>query len=121
MIVSSENANLKCGICHREITRGATIYQEGFHFGVVCTECYKKNSEEDLELMANMFFAYGGYFGKLKGSNFSIYKALKEILDEFQVTKESISVEEVNIKMMHRALLHGITPREFVEGLKILT
>ena len=27
-----------CGICHAEITNEASIYQEGLHLGVVCTE-----------------------------------------------------------------------------------
>ena len=120
MIVSSEKSSLKCGICRREITRGATIYQESTHLGVVCIECHKDNSEEDLELMANIFYAYGGYFGKLRSSKFSVYKTLKGIIANFQASGESISVEEINIKMMHRALLHGVTPHQFVEGLKIL-
>ncbi|MFX0136700.1 MAG: hypothetical protein ACFFDN_23895, partial [Candidatus Hodarchaeota archaeon] len=73
---------------------------------------------EDLELMANMFFAYGGYFGKLKGRGFSVYKVLKELTSEIQV--QETPIEEVNIKMMHRALLYGITPHQFIEGLKLL-
>lgn len=43
---------VKCGICRNEIQRGASIYQEGLTFGVVCEHCYKNNSSEDLELMA---------------------------------------------------------------------
>ena len=68
--------------------------------------------------MANMFFAYGGYFGKLKDDGFSVYKILKELTSE--IKEEETSIEEINIKMMHRALLHGINPYQFVEGLKIL-
>lgn len=106
-----------CGICQAEITNEASIYQEGLHLGVVCTECYKNNSKKDLELMANMFFAYGGYFGKLKDDDFSVYKILKELTSE--IKEEDPSIEEINIKMMHRALLHGINPHQFVEGLKM--
>lgn len=107
-----------CGICHAEITSEASIYQEGLHLGVVCADCYKNNSKEDLELMANMFFAYGGYFGKLKVGKFSVYKVLKELTSEIQ--EQETSIEEINIKMMHQALLYGVTPHQFVEGLKIL-
>ena len=106
-----------CGICHAEITNEASVYQEGLHLGVVCADCYKNNSKEDLELMANMFFAYGGYFGKLKEADFSVYKVLKELTSEIQ---EAPSIEEINIKMMHRALLHGVTPHQFIEGLRML-
>lgn len=108
---------LKCGICHTEIVTSATIYQEGFHFGVVCEKCYKSNSPEDLELMSNMFLAFGGYFGKLKTSDFSLYKILEQIASKVQ-KKEN--VEELHIKYMHQALLNGITPKQFVQGLRII-
>ncbi|MFX1312593.1 MAG: hypothetical protein ACFFHD_08285 [Promethearchaeota archaeon] len=124
MEINSLNSNVThthnliiCGICRAEIANEASIYQEGLHLGVVCAECYKNNSKEDLELMANLFFAYGGYFGKLKDSKFSVYKVLKALNTEIQ--EEELSIEEINIKMMHRALLHGVTPYQFVEGLKM--
>lgn len=124
MEINSLNSNVAhthkviiCGICQAEISNEASIYQEGIHLGVVCADCYKNNSKEDLELMANMFFAYGGYFGKLKDSEFSVYKVLKALSTEIQ--EEKLSIEEINIKMMHRALLHGVTPHQFVEGLKM--
>ncbi|MFX0141634.1 MAG: hypothetical protein ACFFDN_48805 [Candidatus Hodarchaeota archaeon] len=106
-----------CGICRAEITNEASIYQEGLHLGVVCADCYKNNSKEDLELMANMFFAYGGYFGMLKEGNFSVYKVLKELTSEIE--EQETSLDEINVKMMHRALLHGITLHQFIEGLKL--
>ncbi len=108
---------VKCGICKNNLKRGASIYQEGLTFGVVCEQCYKKNSQEDLELMANMFLAYGGYFGMLKNSDFSLYNILKQIVSKVE-NKEN--VEELHIKCMHQALLNGITPRQFVQGLRIL-
>jgi hypothetical protein len=108
---------LKCGICHNEIVSSASIYQEGFRFGVVCQTCYTSNSPEDLELMANMFLAYGGYFGKIKASDFSLYKMLEKIASKVQ-KKEN--VEELHITYMHCALLHGITPKQFIQGLRII-
>lgn len=111
---------VKCGICRNEIIRGASIYQEGLTFGVVCEKCYKNNSQEDLELMANLFLAYGGYFGKLKQNKFSAYKTIKKLMSEIQPGKEPDTLIELNIKMMHQALLCGITPQELIQGLKIL-
>ena len=108
---------VKCGICHTEIVSSASIYQEGFHFGLVCEECYKNNSPEDLELMANMFIAYGGYFGKLKIADFSLNKLLEQIVSKVE-NKEN--VEELHFTYMHHALLNGITPKQFVQGLRIL-
>ncbi|MFX0005449.1 MAG: hypothetical protein ACFFA7_06200 [Promethearchaeota archaeon] len=111
---------IKCGICRNEIKRGASIYQEGLSFGVVCEECYKNNSQEDLELMANLFLAYGGYFGKLKQNKFSVYKIIKKLMVKFQPGKDLDSLIDINIKMMHQALLYGVTPQELIQGLKIL-
>ena len=109
-----------CGICHAEIENSATIYQEGLHFGTVCEKCYKTNSREDLELMANLFLAYGGYFGMIKDSNFSLYTTLKMVTSKMNAKEKDISVEKLNIKLMHQVLLHGITPHQFIQGLKIL-
>ena len=111
---------VKCGICRNEIKRGASIYQEGLTFGVVCEKCYRSNSQEDLELMANLFLAYGGYFGKLKEKKFSVYKTIKKLISNIQPGKEPDTLIEMNIKMMHQALLYGVTPQELIQGLKIL-
>ncbi|MFW9826705.1 MAG: hypothetical protein ACFFEY_03685 [Candidatus Thorarchaeota archaeon] len=111
---------IKCGICHTELQRGASIYQEGLSFGIVCEKCYKSNSSEDLELMANLFLAYGGYFGMKKRSEFSLYKEIKKLTSKIQPGKTSDNLINLNIKMLHRALLHGVTPQEVILGLKVL-
>jgi hypothetical protein len=111
---------VRCGICRNDIKRGASIYQEGLTFGIVCEQCYKSNSQEDLELMANLFLAYGGYFGKLKSNKFSVYKTIRKLMANFQPGKDLDTLIELNIKMMHQALLYGITPQELIQGLKIL-
>ncbi|MFX1419607.1 MAG: hypothetical protein ACFE9N_11865 [Promethearchaeota archaeon] len=111
---------IRCGICRTEITHGASIYQEGLTFGVVCEHCYKHNSPEDLEMMANLFLAYGGYFGKLKNSKFSVYRTIKKLITDYQKNREPDLLIEMNIKMMHRALLYGVTPQELIQGLKTL-
>ncbi|MFW9819640.1 MAG: hypothetical protein ACFFE5_08530 [Candidatus Thorarchaeota archaeon] len=114
------NDQVKCGICRNEIKRGALIYQEGLSFGVVCETCYKNNSKQDLELMANLFLAYGGYLGKLNQNKFSLYKTIKKLMAKFQPGKDLDTLIELNIKMMHQALLYGVTPQELINGLKIL-
>lgn len=111
---------IRCGICRNEIKTGASIYQEGLKFGIVCERCYKNNSQEDLELMANLFLAYGGYFGKLKRKKFSVYKTIKRLMAEIHPSEDLDKLIELNIKMMHQALLYGITPQKFIQGLKIL-
>ena len=117
---NQSHQSIRCGICRRIIEDRAQIYQAGISLGVVCVECYKRFSSEDMELMTNLFIAYGGYFGKQKSSEFSTNKMLKSILSEMQLQKKNINVESINIKMLHNALLHGITPKQYVEALKKL-
>lgn len=108
---------VRCGICRHNIEKVATIYQEGLSFGVICEECYKNNSPEDLELMANLFMAYGGYFGMRKDSDYSLYKVLKTLTSG---DNGNGSIIEININMLHQALLHGVCPHQFRQGLKLL-
>ena len=121
MVVNSEFKNkdfqdiFNCGICHREITQEVATFQEGLHFGVICSECYVNNSKEDIELMSNMFLAFGGYFGMLRDPNYSIYEMLKELVSKIHDNKNTITSVEMTMRLFHTALLHGITPGEFAE------
>ena len=108
---------VKCGICRVEIVDRAQIYQAGINLGVVCSDCYKHFSAEDLEMMANMFIAYGGYFGMSKDSSFSLLKTLENILKNGLKEKKIVNTEQINIRLMHKALLHGISPEEYIQNL----
>ncbi|MFW9895758.1 MAG: hypothetical protein ACFFD7_08135 [Candidatus Thorarchaeota archaeon] len=102
-----------CGICHEDIKQGAAIYHEGFHIEVICPQCYSKNSEKDIELIGNMFTAFGGHFGVLKDPLFPVNEMLKCLLKEIQTSKGKMPKECLKIKLLHLGLLHGITPEEF--------
>ncbi len=119
-MATNTSQTIRCGICYSDVKRNAKIYQDGVRFGVVCSKCHDNIPKDDLELMANMFTAYGGYFGKLKSANFSLYEMLKELISEFNINSEEVPVDKLNIEMMHRALLHGVTPQEFIRGLEII-
>ncbi|MHA2180351.1 MAG: hypothetical protein ACXAAH_02875 [Promethearchaeota archaeon] len=123
MIVNSDSKSshsVKCGICRREVIDKVEIYQAGINFGVVCGDCYRKFSAEDLEMMTNMFIAYGGYFGMLKGSRFSLVKTLEIVLKNALRMKKILNTEQVNIRLMHQAILHGISPEQYVQDLSVL-
>lgn len=115
----SDNS-VKCGICHGEIVDRAQIYQTGLNLGVVCSKCYKRFSANDLEMIANMFIAYGGYFGMLQDSKFSLVKTLEVIMKNSLRENIIANTEQVNIRLMHKALLHGITPEQYVQNLSLL-
>lgn len=114
------DSSVKCGICHGAIVDRAQIYQAGLNLGVVCNKCYKGFSTNDLEMMANMFIAYGGYFGMLKNSKFSPVKTIENILKNGLKEKKTVSTEQINIKLMHKTLLHGISPEEYIQNLSVL-
>ena len=107
----------RCAICRSEIEDYTNVYPAGLNFGLVCHDCYKKFSEDDIDLMINMFIAYGGYFGKNQGSVFSLKILLNDLVNEIKIEKGNINLKELNIKMLHRALIYGITPREFIDNL----
>lgn len=117
---SKSSHSVKCGICRVEIVDRAQIYQAGINLGVVCSGCYRHFSTEDLEMMANMFIAYGGYYGMLKDSNFSIVKTLENVLKNVLREKKVINTEQINIRLMHKALLHGISSEQYIQNLNLL-
>ncbi len=122
MITKAQNYDhqIKCFICRKEIRQRATFYQTGVNYGIVCVECYKKFAREDLDLIANLFIAFGGYFGQYKRSEFSVLKILKAIQKDLLSIYEENGIEKVNIRMLHKALVHGISPKEYIENLKLI-
>ncbi|KKK45697.1 hypothetical protein LCGC14_0887500 [marine sediment metagenome] len=122
-MISSSNKNksaVRCGICRVEIRDRAQIYQAGVNFGIVCIRCYKQFSSEDIELMANMFIAYGGYFGMLKDSRISTRNILEKLTTELGKQGDDVNFEQINIQLLHKVLLHGITPEQYTHELKKL-
>ena len=93
------------------------MYQTGLKLGVICRSCRKLFSEEDIEMIVNIFFAFGGYFGKFDKSEFSIDDVIVEFAD--QLDKREITLHSANVKMWHKVLTHGITPEAFLEELSL--
>lgn len=125
MITYSNNNNLgsiKCSVCHADLKESTMVRQVGYLFGVVCDECYHRFSECDIELMTNMFIAYGGYFGKLRRNraDFTPERILTEIFEELKRNGRKLNSTDLNVRLMHKALLYGLTPNEYVEELKKL-
>ena len=123
MIKNSEERSdhhIKCGVCRREIVNKEQIYQVGISLVTICGGCHEKFPPEDLEMMTNMFIGYGGYFGMLEVADFSFIGVLEEFLEEFLDEGKTANSEQLNIKLMHRALLHGISAQEYVNNLNHL-
>lgn len=117
MITSKDSQGQRtilCSVC-RSVIRGDTnIHQSSFSLSVICDDCCKGFSRDDIEMMLNMFLAYGGYFGKLKEPGISVRSLLSKLLGEIKAEKGRIQIQELNVRLMHKALLYGIAPSDFV-------
>jgi len=114
---SDTNSIVICSVCHSNITDLVGVYQSPTNYAVVCKQCLTRFTQNDIEMMIGLFFLYGGYFGKLKNRTFSLDEALSNM--EMPLNKEE--VEEMNQKLMHNALIHGLEPFQFNQKLQLFS
>ncbi len=93
------------------------MYQSRCKLGVICKSCREQFSEDDIEMIVNLFFAFGGYFGQLPKSEFSIDETILEFAEELGVNNSPFHTQ--NVKMWHKVLTHGITPKGFLKNLSV--
>jgi hypothetical protein len=111
---------IKCVLCRKDPKSGVKIKRIGNTFGTVCEECTKTFSDEEIELMLNMFNAFGGYFGKMSNSKELSYAKLEEIAKGYKEQNKNINNIENDIKTLHSAFLYGISQKQLVRGVKLL-
>ncbi|NVM17021.1 MAG: hypothetical protein HWN80_04845 [Candidatus Lokiarchaeota archaeon] len=111
---------VKCRICHRNANSEITIKKMGSTFAVICKKCANSFTNREIELMHNMFTAFGGYFSKLSDSKEVTYSKLREIAKDYKSRDKNIKNIENEIKTYHSAFLYGIRPQQLVESLKLL-
>ena len=111
------SSKLKCSICRADIKDRHKIYQSSLKLGIICYICRQRFSDEDIEMIINMFFAFGEYFGAHDRTKFSI----NDIILEFALNLDEgkVNFHSQNIKMWHKVLTYGITPKEFLEELSL--
>jgi len=111
------SSKLKCSICRADIKDRHKVYQSSLKLGIICNMCRQRFSDEDIEMIVNMFFAFGEYFGARDKSKFSI----NDIILEFAINldKGKVPFYLQNVKMWHKVLTYGITPKEFLEELSV--
>ncbi len=109
---------IKCSICKTVIKDRHELYQSSLELGVICKLCRKRFSGDDIEMMVNLFFAFGGYFGQFDKSEFSMNDAIKEFAEQLDSNNSTFHTQ--NVMMWHKVLTHGVTPEEFLEELSVL-
>ncbi len=111
---------VKCRICHSNAHPEITIKKMGTSFGVICKKCSRSFTDRDIELMHNMFTAFGGYFSQLSNSKEVTNSKLKEIARFYKNRKKNNGYLEKEIQTLHSAFLYGIRPQQLVKNLKLL-
>ena len=109
---------IKCSICQVIIKNRHTLYQSSLNLGVICKSCRDRFSEDDIEMIVNLFFAFGGYFGQFDKSEFSIDEIIEEFAEQLETSDTTFHLQ--NVKMWHKILTHGIAPKEFLKELSTL-
>lgn len=108
----------QCAICAETSVK---IVKIGSNFAVVCNNCLDEFSEKDLELMHNMFLAFGGNFGKYASSKEESYRELEQIAKERAQKGLDVKKIENDVENLHRAFTYGIAPVQLVQGLRVLS
>ena len=111
---------IKCVLCRNDTKLDVKIKKIGNTFGIVCEECAKAFSDEEIELMHNMFTAFGGYYGKMSNSKELSYSKLEEIAKDYKEQYRDTNEVENDVKTLYSAFLYGISPQQLVKGLKLL-
>ena len=109
------NQKIKCSICRAVIKDRHELYQSSLKLGVICKSCRERFSEEDVEMIVNLFFAFGGYFGQFDKSEFSIDEMVIEFAEQLDSGNSTFHLQ--NVKMWHKILTHGIAPKDFLKEL----
>jgi len=109
------NQKIKCSICRVDIKDRHELYQSSLKLGVICKNCRERFSEEDIEMIVNLFFAFGGYFGQFDKSEFSIDDLVIEFAEQLDSGNSTFHLQ--NVKMWHKILTHGIAPKDFLKEL----
>ena len=108
---------IRCSICRADIKDRHELYQSSLKLGVICKTCRERFSEEDVEMIVNLFFAFGGHFGQFDKSEFSIDEMVIEFAEQIDSGNSTFHLQ--NVKMWHKILTHGIAPKDFLKELSI--
>jgi len=113
-------SSVRCVLCQSKSNFNFKIKKIGMSFRIVCEDCSNTFSDKEMELIHNMFTAFGGNFGLLSNSKEASYLKLKEIAEDYKALNKDVANIENDVKTLHLAFLYGITPKQLVQGLKFL-
>lgn len=113
--------SVKCKLCQMDVKKTSQIVKLGTNYSVICSDCAEEFSPKERELIYNMLIAFGGYYGKLRTPTTNNYEIIKSLAEQHQLAKREISITSLDVDVLHKAFLFGISPSQVVQGLKILS
>ena len=110
-----------CDLCQNDIKLHSNVYESEFFINFICDDCFLSFSTEDMDFMLNTFKIYGGYYGKDKNVNLPDARLIEQLAKEVNVKKIKENIDVLELRALHKALLHGISIEKFDKELKPLT
>jgi len=107
-----------CIICNSYLGYELKDHNLGQEPEFVCKNCLQKFSNEEIQIMTHLLRKYGGFFGKLKAEKVEIRQIATDLIKSLRRIKDFSILFEFNEVALHRALLHGYNPKDFIEELK---
>jgi hypothetical protein len=103
-----------CELCHNDAKGKPVIKRLGPKLGIICNTCREQFSDQEIDLMINMFIAFGGYFNQFKSSRKIQQTIINEIAREHDQKEQGRDKVENDVRVLHRAFLHGISLPQLV-------
>ena len=113
--------SVKCKLCQNEVKKTSQIVKLGTNYSVICNDCAEEFSPKDRELIYNMMIAFGGYYGKLRTPTTNNYEIIKSLAEKYQIAKKEINLNSLDVRVLHKVFLYGISPSQIIQGLRILS
>ena len=116
--LNEKRTYVKCSICKKEITGKHRFIELAMNYGVICPECDNLFDDNEIELISNLFTAFGGHFGAKKGNSArNPSQFISKLSNIHKLNEKRIDLNTLDVKILHQALLHGISPRQIIQGL----
>jgi len=107
-----------CVICNNKLINTLKHQNLNQEPEFICNNCIQRYPNEEIQVMTGLFRRYGGFFGKLKTEKVEIRQIATDLIERLKRAKNFSILFEINEVALHRALLHGYNPKDFIEELK---
>lgn len=108
-----------CKFCKEPLNGAIHYIRSGSRYNIICSNCQREFSKKDMELMKNLFLAYGSYFGKLQNPRYPVYDVIQELIQESIQNPKNLTSAHLDVELLYKALLHGVTPHQLRQGFRL--